>query len=170
MEETGITLTYLEVFFVATTVVSLVVNLLQWRDRRAFQGPLTNALVALFNDIKAKTSSAQFVYGALFNPINPHKEIDTLRWEYGLFVQELTGYFQGFQESVVAILVTLNPEDKEGESAFRASDYGLTEQEKEWKERRLEQLREQTPQPILEANEATAQEDGDADVNGNSGA
>lgn len=140
-------LTGLEVFFIATTMISLVINLLQWRDRRTLQLPLTNALIALFNDIKAKTGNVNFVYNALFNPNSPHSNLATLRWEYGLFAQEMIGYFQGFQEAVVGVLATLNPKDKEGKQAFRASDYGLTEQEKTWRAERMRKLQEHFAEP-----------------------
>jgi hypothetical protein len=52
-------------------------------------------------------------------------------------------YFWGFQEAIVGILVTLNPNDKEGHQAFRATDYGLTAEEKQWRKERIERLRTQ---------------------------
>jgi hypothetical protein len=63
MQDEGpfLTMTGLEVFFIVTTLISVVVNLLQWRDKRAFRGPLTNSLVAAFNDIKAKSNNVFFV-------------------------------------------------------------------------------------------------------------
>lgn len=130
-------LTGLEIFFIVTTVISLVFNVLQWRDGKALRAPLTNALIAVFNDIKAKTNNVFFTYNTLFNPNNPHQDIATLRWEYGLFAQSVLGSLQGFQEQLVGLLVSLNPDDNDGARAFRASDFGLTFQEKTLKEENL---------------------------------
>ena len=123
----------LEIFFIVTTVISLVLNLLQWKDRRAFRIPLTNSLVALFNDIKVKSNNATFVYGSIFGPNNPHGQLETIRWEYGLFVQTAIGYLQGFQETVVGLLISLNPKDTHGKLVFRSTDYGLTKEENEYR-------------------------------------
>lgn len=46
-------------------------------------------------------------------------------------MQYVLNFLQGLQEQVVSVLVSLRPDDKEGKLAFRASDYGLTEQDKE---------------------------------------
>ncbi|MCH8029591.1 MAG: hypothetical protein IH874_06645 [Candidatus Dadabacteria bacterium] len=139
MHQTLLSLTGLEIFFICSTIISLVFNLLQWRYRKASKEPLSNSLVAIFNDIKSKTNGVFLVYNALFNLNNPHKDINTLRWEYGLFAQSVIGYLQGFQEQLFGVLVSLKPEDKGGQQAFRATDYGLTEQEKELREQYFQQ-------------------------------
>jgi hypothetical protein len=141
-----LSLDWLQIFFIVTTIVSLIFNIIQWRDKRSFINPITNNLVSLFNDIKAKTVHTTFVYNALFNPNSPHKDIHTLRWEYGLFVQDVAGAYQGFQESVVGLLISLNPKDKEGKVAFRAAEYGLTKDEKEAREMMKRKWREQSEQ------------------------
>ena len=142
MKTVVLNLTGLEVFFICSTIVSLVFNILQWRARKASKDPLSNALISLFNDIKSKTNGAFFNYRALFSPNNPHKDAETLRWEYGLFAQSVLGYLQGFQEQVVGLLVSLNPEDKEGKRAFRATDFGMTDREKELREQHFLRYRE----------------------------
>lgn len=136
-----LSLTGLEVFFIITTIISFVFNLLQWRERKASRDPLSNALIGIFNDIKSKTNEVFFAYNALFNPNNPHKDVPTLRWEYGLFMQNVLGFFRGLQEQVVGVLVSLRPDDKEGKLAFRAADYGLTEQDKELRKQSFEQIK-----------------------------
>ena len=140
-----LSLTGLEIFFIATTIISLVFNILQWKERRSLREPLKNTLIGLFNDIKQKSARVAFVYNALFNTNNPHKTIDTMRWECGLVLQDIGGYFQGFQETLVGALATLNPNDTEGKQVFRASDYGLTEEEKEYRRQYLERSQSQAP-------------------------
>jgi len=124
-------LTYLEIFFVVATVVSLVFNVIQWRDGKAAREPLSNALVGTFNEIKSRANYVHFAYGALFNQNNPHESVETLRWEYGHFLQSELNALEGMQEQVVSILVSLRPDDKAGTQAFRARDYGLTDADKE---------------------------------------
>lgn len=151
MSESFLTLSKLEVFFVSTTIVSLVFNILQWREARASRDPLSNALVATFNDIKLKINNVIFTYAALFNQNSPHKDVRTLQWEYGLFVQDINAFLQGIQEQLVGVLVSLRPADKEGRQAFRASEYGLSEQDKRLRQKSLEQylagMRTDNPPP-----------------------
>jgi hypothetical protein len=140
-------LTGLEIFFIATTIVSLFLNLYQMmiakKEKAALQAPLSNSLIALFNDVKSKTTKVFETQEFLFHKQNPHKEIETLRWEYFQFTKNVMNFLNGFQESLVGILVTLNPEDKQGEKAFKAADYGLTEQEKELKRGYMDRLKDQ---------------------------
>ena len=134
-KHTVLTLTSLEIFFIVTTILSLFLNLYQLmtarKYRASFHTPLSNGLIALFNDIKQKSLNAFLTQQRLFNIQNPHKEIGTLKWDYVQFAQSMMDNLRGFQESVVGLIVTLNPQDKEGKMAFRASGYGLTEEEKE---------------------------------------
>lgn len=133
MKEIALNLTGLEIFFIITTLLSLVGNVIQfmmgYRDRKYILKPISSSLIAIFNDIKNKTLHAFIEQGALGNPKNPHT-IDTLKWQSASFAQAMITYLQGLQEAVVGVLVTLNPKDKEGKEVFRASDYGLTEEEK----------------------------------------
>ena len=147
MHETVLSLTILEIFFILSTIGSLIFNVLQWKARRELRQPLSNGLRALFNDIKSKENNTYFFYNTIFNPNNPHKDISTLKWEYGLFAQSVLGFFQGFKESLVGVLVTLNPHDREGKELARASDYGLTEQEKDLRQEYFNRLRKQAQKP-----------------------
>ena len=140
-------LTGLEIFFISTTIISVFFNLFQlvvwWRDRKNLYRPISNSLVGLFNDIKAKATHAYMNQQLLFSQINPHKDINTLRWEFAAFTQTVINYLQGFQESVVAVLVSLNPNDRDGRQAFRAGEYGQTEQEKQMRQDMMERFRKQ---------------------------
>ena len=65
-------------------------------------------------------------------------------------MQNVLGFFQGIQEQVVGVLVSLRPEDKEGKLAFRAADYGLTEQDKELRKQIYEQNKARWTSPVIE--------------------
>jgi len=146
-QEVVLNLRTLEIFFIIATILSLFLNLYQLmrarKEKAALRAPLSNGLIALFNDVKSKTTSVFETQQVLFSKQNPHKEIDTLRWEYFQFTRNVINFLSGFQESLVAALVTLNPEDKEGEKVFQAADYGLTEQEKELKQGYMEGFKDQ---------------------------
>ncbi len=132
-------LTGLELFFIATTLISLFINLYQLmvykREKAAFQTPLTNSLIALFNDVKSKSTNVYAIQNLILHKLNPHKDISTIKWEYYQFCQTTIAHLIGFQESLVGVLATLNPKDKTGEQAFRAGDYGLTQEEKDFKKK-----------------------------------
>ncbi len=147
MKEWLLQLTALELIFFITTIISIFINLFQfmiwWRDKKNVQRPLSNSLLALFNDIKAKSTNVYATQKLLWHSKNPHSDIQTLRWEYHNTLQAVHAYLSGFQEAVVGLLVSLNPEDREGQEAFRASEYGLTEAEKEQKAQQLSSLQQQ---------------------------
>lgn len=86
VKEVVLNLTLLEIFFIITTILSLFLNLYQFmtasKEKAALRAPLSNSLIALFNDVKSKTISVFETQQFLFSKQNPHKEIDTLRWEY----------------------------------------------------------------------------------------
>jgi hypothetical protein len=140
-------LTGLDIIFLGITIISVFLNIIQllvWRrDRKNLYQPISNSLVGLFNDIKAKATHAYMNYQLLFNQINPHKDINTLRWEFAAFTQTVINYLQGFQEQVVAVLVSLSPNDRDGRQVFRAGEYGLTEQEKQMRQELMERFRKQ---------------------------
>jgi len=106
-------------------------HIVQYVERRKTITPLKSSLIALFNDIKTKNVYALQALNALLSENNPHTQIDTLRWDYAAFIQTIISTLQGFQENVVGLLVSIDPSDREGKEAFRAFNYGLTEEEKE---------------------------------------
>jgi hypothetical protein len=121
------------------------------KEKAALRAPLSNSLIALFNDVKSKTTSVFETQQFLYSKQNPHKEFDTLRWEYFQFTKNVINFLNGFQESLVGALVTLNPEDKKGEKAFKAADYGLTEQEKELRQGYMNRLKDQQMKQFKES-------------------
>ena len=131
MKTVVLELTWLDLFFIVTTLISLAGNIVQYMDRKKTFLPMKSSLIALFNDIKAKTLHAYQTQNVLFAPNNPHKDIETLRWDYASFTQMMINDLQGFQEIVVGLLVSLDHLDREGKEAFRAANYGLTPEEQE---------------------------------------
>ena len=163
MKEVVLELTGLDLIFLTIALVSLLGNVIQfmiwWRDQKNLYQPISKTLTGLFNDIKNKATHAMWVQNTLFNANNPHKDVETIRWEYGTYAQTVWNYLQGFQEAVVAVLVSLDPEDKDGKAAFRASDYGLTDEEKAIRRQNLESLRlGQLQQHEASAEEAAVQD------------
>jgi len=142
MKQVFVELTGLEVIFLVAAAVSLFFNLYQFmiaqRDKKALHNPLTNSLVALFNNIKGETNMVYVSQNGLFNAQNPHQKLETLKWEYWQLLQGIITSLSGFQEAVVGMLVTFNPADKTGDLAFRATDYGLTEFEKQGRKEFME--------------------------------
>lgn len=149
MKEIILQLNTLDLVVLGIALASLFGNLFQfmiwWRDQKNLHRPMSSSLIGLFNDIKSKANHAFFVQNTLFQDKNPHQTIETLRWEYAAYTQTVWNYLQGFQETVVAVLVSMNPEDRDGREAFRASDYGLTEDEKALRREYAERFQKQAP-------------------------
>lgn len=101
MKEIVLQLNWLEIFFIITTVISLFFNIMQWRDRRNLQIPISNSLLALFNDVKNKGNHVSLVQQLLYSPAFPHENLQTLRSEYAHFTQTVMNYLWGFQEAIV---------------------------------------------------------------------
>jgi hypothetical protein len=162
MKQTVLQLTGLEVFFISTTMISLFINLIQMWDRRMRLKPIMNSLIAAFNETKTLTNHLSWIFNIVFQPDNPHREIATLRWEYGHVTQMVISSLAAHQETLVGILVTLNPGDPTGKETFRAANYGLTQEEQE---RRTESyqtgLVEQARAAILRDMEESAAKQGD---------
>ena len=131
MKQIILQLNWLDIFFILIGLVSIGFNIVQYVEKRKSIIPLKSAMIGLFNDIKAKSLHAYQTQNTIFSPNNPHEDIKTLRWEYAAFTQTMISNFQGFQENVVGLLVSIDPSDKDGNAAFRAATYGLTDEEKE---------------------------------------
>lgn len=131
MEEVIVDLNWLDIIIIFSALVSFAWNIWQYVEKKKTVLPLKSMLTALFNDIKAKSLHAYRVQQLLYVPENPHSDIQTLRWDYYSFTNTTIHNLQGFQEIVVGLLVSLDPNDKEGKGAFKAFDYGLSDQDKE---------------------------------------
>lgn len=144
MKEIVLELNLFELISLTVALVSIAINIYQfliWRkDQRDRLRPMSNGLVALFNDIKAKQVDAYKRQQLLFSESNPHQAIETLKWDYAAFSESVIAYLRGLHEQVVALLVTLNPDDIEGQRVFHSQDYGLTPSERELRRRNDERL------------------------------
>ncbi|MDA2918716.1 hypothetical protein MYX76_04370 [Desulfobacterota bacterium AH_259_B03_O07] len=140
MKEVILELTTLEIIFVGTTLVFGFFNILQWRDSRKLKSTIYNPVVALFNDIKSKQNNTFLIQQLIYSPKNPHKDLDTLKLDYYEFTNSVIGFLNGFQESVVGLLVTLKDEDREGKEIFKAANFGLTEQDKRIRDEYMKRL------------------------------
>ena len=137
MKNVVLDLTWLDIIFVLLALVSIGFNIWQFVERKKTFIPLKSMLTALFNDIKIKSLHTYQVQSLLFSADNPHEDIKTLKWDYFAYTNTAMQNLQGFQEIVVGLLVTLDPSDKEGNQAFKASDYGLKPEEKEMRKKFL---------------------------------
>lgn len=149
MKEVVLDLTWLDMIFLVIALASIGWNIVQFVESRKSFRPLKSNLIALFNDIKAKGVLPYQTQNVLFAPRNPHQSIETLRWEYALFCQCMITAFQGLQESVVGILVAVDPSDREGREAFRAGTYGLTAEEAAIRKKGMENWQRQHFAPTL---------------------
>jgi hypothetical protein len=164
----SVTLSAVELFTVSTAIVSLVFNILQFRKHKERLDPISNTLRSLFNEIKGTSNWVNWVQQVLFNPQNPLKEIEALRWDYGHFCGAISYRLEAMQETVVGVLISLNPEDKLGKGTFRASDYGLTEEDRYWRQQAFEQrklLQAAAPQEAPARQEAPAPQEATAPAN-----
>jgi hypothetical protein len=129
--------TGLEIFTIGTTIVSLFYNLWQFLEARKNKSevfkPISNNLIAIFNNIKTGQNTAYYLKQNLNDKTNPHKDLETLRYEYTNYLQNNMNYLDGVKELLVGALISINPNDKTGENVFKASDYGLTEEDRQRK-------------------------------------
>lgn len=162
MKEAILQLSLFDIITICIAIISVFFNLYQFMDSRKFKqqllNPIHSQLVGLFNDIKSKLGTTYITQQLLSNPKNPHKDLDTLKWEYYLFTFAVLGFLNGFQEIARAALSTLKPEDKIGEAAFRAADYGLTQEERKLRDELVKQYTTQ-PANITQTQDQTEEKE-----------
>ncbi len=147
-ESTGIavvSLSKLDLFFVLTTLVSLGFNLWQYfRDKYKFD-PLKNALISLFNDLKDRQLRCYQRQSSLGAPLHSHADANILRVEFFDCLNEFLQSLEQLREHVVGAIHTLDP--KAGEQfIFRAAEFGLNKQEREFREKNTERFVKQYEQ------------------------
>jgi hypothetical protein len=119
-----------ELISLGIAIISLSVNVIQWQKKKTFYKPIYNALVGLFNAIKAKQIYCYTMRKAVESG-NYTQSDKQIRNNFSMFIQEILVDFEGIKEHLVAALKTMDKSDKE---IFRASDFGLTEAEKKQRE------------------------------------
>ena len=117
---------------IGLALISFVFNVVQYVEKKKLLKPFSNSLIGLFNDVKNKNILCYTKQNViLFHPNNPHKDLETLRWDFSDFLFFMIQALYGFQEHIVALLKSLEVSDKE---VFKALDFGLNPHEKEMKE------------------------------------
>lgn len=127
-------LSLFEVISLSIAGVSIIINIIQvvsnYLKRKYFYKPIYNSLFGLFNSIKGKSTYLYGKQNILFNPENPHTESISIKWNYFEFIQEIINFVDGIREHIVSILKTMELRQE----PYRASEFGLTEEEKKQRE------------------------------------
>lgn len=146
--------TILEFVFLSLSVVSIVFNILQYKDQKKIKEekftPIYNGLVGLFNDIKLKISNYYLRQNLLFNPKNPFTDTEALRWDFYEFTISSISNLDSLREQVVPILKSI---DANEDRIFKGADFGLTDEEKKQRKMFLEKWEEE--QKILKKKRQT---------------
>ena len=123
-----------EIIFIGTTIISVVYNILQYKQIKTTQEekfiPIYNSLIGLFNDIKLKISKYYSKQTLIFNPKSPYKETDALRWNFYEFTIEAISHLDSLRESIVPVIKSI---DENEDRIFKGADFGLTIEEKRQK-------------------------------------
>lgn len=143
---------------IGIALISLALNIYQFVKRKNMTKPITNSLIGLFNDVKNKNLLCYGKKIILFDPHNPHQNLETLRWDFNDFILSITQSLWSFQEHIVALLKGLEVSD---EDVFKAVDFGLTPAEKEvrmgWQNKQKEGMGKSTePHPTQIEKEKTS--------------
>ncbi len=67
-------------------LISFVLNIYQFVRRKNITKPIANSLIGLFNDVKNKNLLCYGKKIILFDPNNPHQNLETLRWDFNDFI------------------------------------------------------------------------------------
>jgi hypothetical protein len=129
----------LDLYFAITTVISLGLNLWQLLRDRYKYAPLKDSLIGLFNDLKGRQLRAYQRQQLIISPKGQALPLEAIRLEFYDFVQETTQSFEQLREHVVASIQTLDPHAST-QQVFRASEFGLTEQERQFRKERMDRF------------------------------
>lgn len=122
----GLSLSGLDLFFFVTTVLSLMLNLLQIERDNQTYGPLRASLIALFNDLKARQLRAT-QRQQLLRQQKPD-EAGTLHLQFYDYTMESVSSYEQIKEHVVGAIHTLDPEISSAH-IFTAANFGMTPEE-----------------------------------------
>jgi hypothetical protein len=142
LTDVNFSLSGLDLFFAVTTAISLAFNLWQLiRDKYKY-APLKNSLVGLFNDLKGRQLRAHQRILLITTPEGMSLDVEATRIQFYDFVQEMIQSLEQLREHVVASIHTVDPEVS-NQHVFRAGDFGLTDQERKFKEEALQRFHQQ---------------------------
>jgi hypothetical protein len=126
-------------FFAIAAVVSFVFNLWQlFRDHYKYT-PLKDSLIGLFNDLKGRQLRAYQRQHLITSKASMSLPAEAIRLGFYDFVQETTQSLEQLREHVVASIHVLDP-DASTQQVFRAAEFGLTEQERQFRQEGMERL------------------------------
>lgn len=119
-----------ELIFLALAIISAVISIIQGQKKKSLYKPIKNDLVGLFNAIKSKQIYYYTRQKTLESGI--YAESDSqIKNDFSIFIQEILVDFEGIKEHLVAALKTMSIRDRE---IFKASDFGLTDEDKKQRE------------------------------------
>lgn len=150
----------LNLFFVVTTILSLAFNLYQFMQERHRHGPLRNALISLSNGLKAKQLRYHEAQSNVVALTKSGANINVLAVELYDSIREILHDLEELREHVVGAVLTLDP--NASEAVFRASEFGLNDQEKQFRregmDRAIQRQREASmARPPVVQQEVTTQ-------------
>jgi hypothetical protein len=132
-----IVFTPVEIISLGVAIISIVLNIIQWQKQRIFYKPIYNALVGLFNDIKTKQIDYYTRQKQLESRVYSAQDLNEITHSFSAFIRETTVDFEGVKEHLVAALKTMNPSEEE---IFKASDFGLTSDDKRRRDEFLKRM------------------------------
>lgn len=151
-----VSLSGLDLFFTITTIISLGFNVWQFLRDQYKYAPLRDSLIGLFNDLKGRSLRAYMRQQLIVSHAGMTQTLESVRLQFYDFVQETTQDFEQLREHVVALINTLDP-NLSSQEVFRAADFGLTEQERQFKKSFMERSKFLAP-PVSSQAETTSVE------------
>ncbi len=152
-----------EIFFAVTTIISLALNLWQLiRDRYRY-GPLKGSMFGLLNDLKSRQLRAYQRQALITSPAGMALPLEAVRLEFYDFAGEAIQGGEQLKEHVVGIIHTLDPAAST-QQVIRASEFGLTEQDRRLREQFLERQMQTSPPVSQDAAEGPHPETASGDV------
>jgi hypothetical protein len=76
----------------------------------------------------------------LWSEFYPHKEANSVRWDYDDYIFAMIESLYGFQEHIVGLLKSLDISDKD---VFQAINFGLSPEEKKQREAFMKKIQEE---------------------------
>lgn len=142
----------LDLFFIITAIISIGFNLWQsLRDQYKYD-PLRDSLIGLFNDLKGRSLRAFMRQQLIISPAGMSQSLESVRLQFYDFVQETTQDFEQLREHVVALIHTLDP-SLSSQEVFKAADFGLTDEERQFRKEHMARSRFSTAQVPTQGQE-----------------
>lgn len=126
----------LELVSLGITVGLGILNIVQLLRNRHMKKdtfkPIYNGLIGVFNDVKNREKQSSTKLSSLYSEGNPYGSLEVVKMNYHDFIRENIQNLASLREHIVPILKTIEPNQ---DKIFQASDFALTTQEKEFKDK-----------------------------------